>query len=281
MWSAPAVAVVAAAPAFAASSTGSTLVYTVTPVVTAEAPFGTASVTVTNTSAVDYSGPLTFTTPAWTVSSPFTLDGAAAERVQAGGVAADRWQLTAASVPAGESVVHTVAWDGFAATPEAQPLTVTPDPVRGTAAPSGDATVHSSYQLLWFAAVPGGQGSPSGSSGFFIANTTPVPLTSADTTVRTRVWSFPLPSAIGFTVGGVPYAGQRAVENGAFVAIFNDVPVTVPADGGRLDFTMNWPTPSGTSRPPQQSKPIVSIVTDTGTGLTGLGDLLLYSPAYS
>lgn len=141
---------------------------------------------------------------------------------------------------------------------------------------TGSATISSGYQLLWFAAAPGGQGNTAGSPGFFIANTTPTDLTSTLSTIRTRVWRFPLVSAPGISANGIPYTGRRFAENGQFSAVYADIPTVVAANGDRLDFTIVW-TQAGPSAA-QQTAQMMSVITDTGASLVSLGDLQLYAP---
>lgn len=268
-WTVPVVAVAVAAPLATASVGTSTLTYSVPAFAAEDAPYGSTAVLVTNGSAQAYSGPLTFRTPAWGSASLF-IDGVTAAAEGSSFV----WTIPNASIPANGTVAFPVTWARpYPTTAEQQTLTVTADPTRATTVAGGDVTLHSAYQLLWAAVTPGGQGNPSGTSSFFIGNTTETDLTSAATVARTGTWSFPLPVVVPVMVNGVRFNGARAAENGTFVGRYENVPTPVAAGGDKLHFSYIW---SGTNTT-QQARQLISIIPDSGVVLPILGSGTIYS----
>jgi hypothetical protein len=273
-WSVPVIAVAVATPLAAASTSLASLTYEVTPLVDIDAPYGAVSVRISNTGTIDFAGPLTLTTPSWASIAPFSITGAIAS--SAGGN--DVWTIPAGAVPAGQSLVLDLSWAGpYPLTAEQQPLTVSVDPLIGTATPSGPAAIASPYQLLWFAATPGGEGNVAGTPSFFIANTTETPL-DATGEIRIGVWTFPRQSVMPISSGGTTYPGQRVAENGTFTGRYQAVDLDVPARTGRQIFTVNWSILAGTQPVPQQNRQLQSIVSTTQAAtFTPLGSVTLYS----
>jgi hypothetical protein len=273
-WSAPVIAAAIAAPALAASGgSTATLTFAVAPLVDVYAPFGTTSLLVTNTSGVEYSGPLTFSTPVWSSTAPFTVPGATMTTVGDTNV----WTIADTTLPANESVSFPLTWDApYPVSAEQHTVSATVDPARGSITPTGDETVWSPYQLLWYAVTPGGQGNSAGTPGFFIGNTTETDFASTDTTIRMGVWSFPIVQGFPITAEGATYTGARVAENGQFVFRYDDVPAAVPSGGGKLDFTFNWATP-GTGPVTQQQRQLASIIPEPAATLATLGSLTIYS----
>jgi hypothetical protein len=273
-WSVPIIAAAVSAPALAASGgTTARLTYSVTPLVDVYAPYGTQSILVTNTTGVDFSGELVFSTPEWSSTAPFELAGA----TMTGGTASV-WTIPNASIPANDSASFALTWPaGYPVTAEQQPLTVTADPTLAIVSPSGDETIFSPYQLLWYAVTPGGQGNPSGTPGFFIGNTTGTDFASANTDIRMGVWSFPIAIGYRINVDGTSYNGARIAENGTFVFLYNDVPTAVPADGGRLDIPFEWTALGGSIPVAQQQRQLFSIIPDPAVPMATLGSLTIYS----
>lgn len=273
-WSLPVVAVAVSTPLAAASVGLAALTFDVTPIVTEEAPFGATSVRVSNTSTVGYSGPLTFTTPPWVTTAAFSIAGATESTV--GGVVT--WTIPSVTVPAGETLILDLTWDGpYPLTAETQPLVATVDPLAGAITPTGVPTVTSPYQLLWWAATPGGQGNTSGTPSFFIGNTTETAL--ADTgDIRTDTWSFPLPVVRTIETNGVTHTGVRIAENGGFRGYYADVTLAAPARTGRQVFTFTNQTAPVAGTFAQQGRQLRSITTDPATTFALLGSGTLYGP---
>src|SRR5690606_17427010 len=115
-------------------------------------------------------------------------------------------------VPAHTSMLLALVWDGpYPASAEQRPLAAVVDATAATITASGATTVASPYQLLWYAATPGGQGDSAGTTSFFIGNTTETPFIATGA-IRIELWTFPLPSVRPITTGGTRYAGERALE---------------------------------------------------------------------
>jgi hypothetical protein len=267
----PVVAVAVGVPAAAASvGSAAELTYSVAPLIDVYAPYGAQSILVSNGSDTDYSGPLTFETSAWTSTAPFVIPDATMTAVGSTNV----WTVANASIPANQTVVFPLTWDGpYPAAAEQQTLTVTADPNLATVTPVGEAAVASPYQLLWYAVTPGGEGMPDGTPSFFIGNTTETAF-GPTSTVRMQLWGFPLSSFPPIIVDGVPYPGRRIVDGG-IIARYDDVLTTVASRGGKLDFDIQW----GTALPSvQQARQLNSITPAVGGPLTLLGTGTLYSP---
>lgn len=262
-WSVPVVAVAVSTPLAAASVGAAALTFEVVPLVDTDAPFGARALTVTNTGTADFTGPIVLSTPAWATIAPFTADGA----VQGTAGSNITWMLPAAEVPAGQSLQVDLTWTGPYPTiaPEVQPLTATIDPALGSITPTGETDVTSPYQLLWFGAYPGGEGSPAGSF-LYLSNTTETPF-SGTVTLRYAPWTFPLQSVPPIVIGGTSY-GQRVAENGRFVARYLDMPVSVAARAGQQILSFTWAAVNGTA---QQQRAIASVVTGGGATLPVLG----------
>ena len=257
-----------AVPLAAASVVPADLVFDVVPLAEADAPYGSTAVRVSNTSATDYDGPLTLTTPAWGTVESFAVTGATAVTVGSDRV----WTIPAVSIPASQSVVIPFTWTGpFPLLAEGQPLTVAADASRGTVRGSG--TVVSPHQLLWFAVTPGGDGNAAGTPSFFIGNTTETTLASSATAIRASLWSFPLTSSQPIVAGGVRYAGARVADGGTIITRYV-VPTPVPARDGKLLFAIEW---SNRTAVAQQHQPIRSITTAAGVTISALGSTMLHS----
>lgn len=274
VWSLPIVAVAVSTPFAAASTALAELTYDVAPLVTEEAPFGAVSIRVMNTSDVDYAGPLTLTTPVWATTAAFAIPGAVVTSDGADTV----WTIPAVTVPAGESLVLHLTWDGpYPLTAETQPLTVTVATLVGSITPTGTPIVTSPYQLLWYAATPGGQGNTAGTPSFFIGNTTETPYANTGV-IRTDTWGFPLPTSRRIITNGVTHNGVRVAENGSFVARYDGVALNSPARSGRQLFTYTDQTVPGTIKTTQQARQLRSITTDPATVFAVLGPATLYGP---
>jgi hypothetical protein len=262
------VATTVAVPLAAASVVPADLVFDVAPLVEADAPYGSTAMRVSNTSTIDYDGPLTLTTPAWGTVESFAVTGATAVAVGSDRV----WTIPAVSIPASQSVVFPLTWTGpFPLLAEAQPLTVAADASRGTVRGSG--TVVSPYQLLWFAVTPGGDGDAAGTPSFFIGNTTETALASSTTAIRANLWSFPLTSSQPIVAGAARYPGARVADGGTIITRYV-VPTPVPARVGKLLFAIEW---SNRTAAAQQHQSIRSITTAAGVTLSALGSTMLHS----
>lgn len=100
LWSLPVLTAAIAAPGAAASTGVSALTFAAAPLLDVYAPFGTPAVTIRNTTAATYRGPLVLSTPSWSTVVPFTISGAAFATETRSGVLTDTWTLADATVAA-------------------------------------------------------------------------------------------------------------------------------------------------------------------------------------
>lgn len=264
-WSAPVIAMAVATPLAAASTEQPALTFEVSPLVDVDAPYGTRTLRLSNPSATDFTGPLTFRMPAMSEATPFLL----ASGVHSRDGAEDIWTIPSITIPAGETVMLDVTWPGpFPLASEAQPLTVTTDPARGTITPAGNTDVTSPYQYLWAAVTPGGEGSPAGTTSIFIGNTTETTYVAV-VPPRLPLWTVPLAAAVPLSVNGTRYTGLKTLENNVLFASYPGVPVTVDARSGKQLFTLLWGSGGASS---QQHRALISM-----GDLPFLGDTMIHS----
>lgn len=270
-WSVPVMAVAVATPLAAASTGPAVLTYQVTPLVEVAAPYGSVSITVSNTSTMPYSGPITLTTPAWATVAPFLLAGTTSASAGENRV----WTIPAATIPANESIVLNLTWDGaYPLTAEEQPLAVSVDAAAASISASGSTTVASPYESAWCAVTPGGEGNPAGTASFFIGNTTELPYIAGGT-LRTEIWTSPLPPVPSMVADGTTYTGERVLERGEPIARYAGISLNVAARSGKLLFTF---VPPAALPDTQESRRLLSFTADDSLTLDTLGDLTLYSP---